>query len=85
MGDESDASPELGHNVIGQLPMACHHSQISIASPQKCLPALQPSSFAPVICNPTPSMDGAVKVVPNFLKVLLMMAQALAIILSQCL
>jgi hypothetical protein len=66
MGDESNASPELGHNATSQLPMACHQLQISIASPPKHSPALWPSSFAPVISNPTPSMDGAVKVDPNF-------------------
>ncbi len=66
MGDDSNAGPELGHNTTSQLLMAHHQPQISIASPPKHLPALRPSSFAPVISNPTPSMDGAVEMDHNF-------------------
>ena len=65
MGDESDADLELGHNATSQLPMAHHKPQTSNASPPKRSPALRPSSFAPVISNPTPSMDRAVEVVLN--------------------
>jgi hypothetical protein len=66
MGDDSYTCLELGHDTTGQLSMAHTQPNILIASPPKHAPALCPSSFAPVINNPIPSMGGAVKVDPNF-------------------
>ncbi len=66
MGNNSNTSPEFGHDATGQLPMAHTQPNISTASPPKRAPALCPSSFAPVINNPIPSMEGAVEVDPDF-------------------
>jgi hypothetical protein len=46
--------------------MAHPQPNILIASPPKRAPALRPSSFAPVVNNPFPSMEGAVEVDPGF-------------------
>ena len=46
--------------------MAHPQPNILIASPPKRAPALRPSSFAPVVNNPFPSMEGTVKVDPGF-------------------
>jgi hypothetical protein len=43
-----------------------HQPNILIASPPKRAPALHPSSFAPVVNNPFPSMEGTVEVDLNF-------------------
>jgi hypothetical protein len=66
VGEGSDTGPDLGHDATGQLPMAHPQPNILIASPPKQAPVLRPSSFAPVVNNPSPSMEGAVKVDPNF-------------------
>ena len=66
MGDNSDADPELGHDAISQLLMVRSQPKVLIASPPKRSSALCPSSFASVINNTTPSMEGAVKVDPDF-------------------
>ncbi len=84
VGDNSNTGPDLGHDATGQSPMAHSQPNILIVSPPKQTPALRPSSFPPVVNNPLPSMEGAVKVDPNSLKELPTMVPALDPTLSQC-
>ncbi len=48
--------------------MAPGQPPVDINSPPKQSPTLYPSSFAPVLSNPLPNMDGAVDVDPGFFK-----------------
>jgi hypothetical protein len=72
LGSELNEEPKLGHNATGQSPsMALERPTLptfAVSSPPKQSPALCPSSFATILINPLPSMDGTVNVDPNFFK-----------------
>ena len=82
---DSETGPKLGHDATGHSHPALVNPAPMVRSPPTQSSALRPSSFAPVIVDPLPNMDGAVNINPNFLKAWIRMARARAPTSSQCL
>jgi hypothetical protein len=63
---DSETGPKLGHDATGHSPLALVNPAPVVRSPPTRSSALHPSSFAPVIVDPLPNMDGHVNIGPNF-------------------